>query len=166
MLVKSILILLLNLTISYSKLDEGATLTKNSPANNSTLTPYGLPDPVVRTVPKVPLVKLLAMTPAWVRVKNEFDDIVFEKTLQERETYIITKELFTGQLRAGNAQNVYFVVDSEVFGPLSAQTSVVKEVSLDPQSIKANYIISLEASNSYFAGSSDNAAIDTAEVID
>jgi hypothetical protein len=71
----------------------------------SKLEPLG---PVVRTTPNVPDVKLLAMTPAWVRIKNQKGDVIFEKTLKRRETYRIDKELFKGILRAGNAQNVYF----------------------------------------------------------
>jgi hypothetical protein len=85
------------------------------------------PTPIVRTIPNIPQVKLLAMTPAWVRVKNEAGDVVFEKILKERETYIIDKDLFNGLLRAGNAQNVYFLINREAFGPLSVDKSVVKK---------------------------------------
>ena len=90
-----------------------------------------LPTPVVRTIPNIPEVKLLAMTPAWVRIKNRGGVVVFEKILKQRETYTIDKNIFNGMLRAGNAQNVYFLINNDAFGPLSFDKSVVKNVSLD-----------------------------------
>jgi hypothetical protein len=125
-----------------------------------------LPDPVVRTVPKIPEVKLLAMTPAWVRIKDQAGDVIFEKILNPLETYTIEKDLFRGALRAGNAQNVYFLIDDKAFGPLSIDKSVVKNVSLDPTTIKSNLIMSSVVTESFWSEEREAVLIDTAEVID
>ena len=151
--------------ITYSSLGQSFSLSNEDPLNSG-FSNFGLPDPIVRTVPSVPNVKILAMTPAWVRVKNEDGDIVFEKTLKERETYLIDKSLFKGQLRAGNAQNVYFVIDKKVFGPLSEGRSVVKKVLLDPDEIKSSFLSSEVATEFYRQGQLNATIVDTAEVMD
>ena len=124
------------------------------------------PVPVVRTVPNIPDVKLFAMTPAWVRIKNQDGDVVFEKILKQKETYIIKKELFTGVLRAGNAQNVYFIVNENFFGPLSLDKSVVKNVSLDPKAIKVNLVTSKSIKQRFLTDNSKTSFVDTAGVIE
>ncbi len=125
---------------------------------------FGLPDPVVRSLPYVPGVKILAITPAWIRVKNENGDVVFEETLKQQESYSVNKELFGGELRAGNAQNVFFVIDEKVFGPLSRNKSVVKNISLNPKLIKLNFSLSAAATESYANKNFDQIIIDTAGV--
>ena len=124
------------------------------------------PVPLVRTVPNIPDVKLFAMTPAWVRIKNQNGDVVFEKILKQKETYIIKKELFTGVLRAGNAQNVYFIVNENFFGPLSLDKSVVKNVSLDPKAIKVNLVTSKSIKQRFLTDNSKTSFVDTAGVIE
>ena len=106
------------------------------------------------------------MTPAWVRIKNKDGNVVFEKTLKERETFLIKRELFNGQLRSGNAQNVYFVIDDEVLGPLSEHKSVVKKVSLDPKIIRINYVISAIATDIYRDNKFEHVNLNTAEVLE
>tara|TARA_B100001093_G_C26322149_1_gene798169 strand:- start:207 stop:584 length:378 start_codon:yes stop_codon:yes gene_type:complete len=123
-------------------------------------------DPILRTVPSVPKVKILAITPAWVRLKNEAGDVIFEKILKENETYAIDKNLFKGQLRAGNAQNVYFVIDKEVLGPLSKHKSVVKKVSLDPLVIRAEYSVSVVTENYFMYEDNKKVTLDAAAVMD
>ncbi|MDG2474440.1 MAG: DUF4115 domain-containing protein [Paracoccaceae bacterium] len=151
--------------MAYSRLDRSLNVA-NEVSLNDSHSNYGLPDPVVRTAPSVPEVKILAITPAWVIVKNGNGDIVFEKILKERETYLIDKRLFKGQLRVGNAQNVYFVVDKKVFGPLSKDKSVVKKISLDPVSIKESFLISVGNTEVYGQKWLNETIVDTAEVVD
>ena len=124
------------------------------------------PVPVLRTVPNIPEVQLLAMTPAWVRIKNHAGDVVFEKILKQRETYTIAKDLFKGVLRAGNAQNLYFLINKKVFGPLSSDKSVVKNVSLDPKKIQENLIFSLLVTESVRSKSDNKVFVNTAGVVD
>ena len=97
-------------------------------------------------------------------LKNENGDVVFEETLKQQESYLVDKELFRGELRAGNAQNVFFVIDEKVFGPLSRNKSVVKNISLNPKLIKLNFSLSTEATESYANKNFDQIIIDTAGV--
>ena len=128
---------------------------------------YSLPtkreEPVIRTQPTVPKLKIFALTPAWVRLKNRDGAVIFEKILQARETYFIKKEIFGSQLRAGNAQNVYFVLDDDVLGPLSSDRSVVKNVILDPAVIKKSWAYSAIITKSYHNIEEENIPINTAD---
>ena len=124
------------------------------------------PVPLVRTVPNVPDVKLFAMTPAWVRIKNQEGDVVFEKILKQKETYIIKKGLFTGELRAGNAQNVYFIINENFFGPLSSEKSVVKNVSLNPKAIKLSFIAANLSKERFLTDDLNTNVVDTAEIVE
>ena len=152
-------------TITYSKLNNQSN---NNRVNFSSdgYSDFLMADPILRTVPSVPKVKILAITPAWVRLKNEAGDVIFEKILKENETYAIDKNLFKGQLRAGNAQNVYFVIDKEVLGPLSKHKSVVKKVSLDPLVIRAEYSVSVVTENYFMYEDNKKVTLDAAAVMD
>ena len=150
------------------------SLTINGQANAVEERSFGLSDgsfvrsssPVVRTFPNVPNLKILAMTPAWVRIKNQMGDVVFEKILKQRETYTIEKNQFKGRLRAGNAQNVYFVIDNQIFGPLSLDKSVVKNVSLDPEAIQSNLIVATSVNEMFWSENQNPVFANTAGVVD
>jgi hypothetical protein len=144
----------------YSKLGRERSFEVRNNPNKQSL------EPVLRTAPVVPVVKLLAMTPAWVRIKNQDGDVIFEKIMKQRETYTVEKDLFNGMLRAGNAQNVYFLIDKQIFGPLSNDKSVVKGVSLDPITIQSKLIISAAVTEKFWSENKDTVFLNTAEVVD
>ena len=88
--------------------------------------------------PKVPTLKLFAFDKSWIRLKDQKGDIYFERNLKKGEELIIPNELFSGSLRAGNSTKVFFIIDNNIFGPLSNKGSVVKNFSIDPKNIEKN----------------------------
>ena len=86
--------------------------------------------------PKVPTLKLFAFDKSWIRLKDQKGDIYFERNLKKGEELIIPNELFSGSLRAGNSTKVFFIIDDNIFGPLSNKGSVVKNFSVDPKNIE------------------------------
>jgi hypothetical protein len=88
--------------------------------------------------PKVPTLKLFAFDKSWIRLKDQKGDIYFERNLKKGEELIIPNELFSGSLRAGNSTKVFFIIDDNIFGPLSNKGSVVKNFSIDPNNIEKN----------------------------
>ena len=88
--------------------------------------------------PKVPTLKLFAFDKSWIRLKDQKGDIYFERNLKKGEELIIPNELFSGSLRAGNSTKVFFIIDDNIFGPLSNKGSVVKNFSIDPKNIEKN----------------------------
>jgi RodZ C-terminal domain len=95
-------------------------------------------EPMVREVPKPPLVNVVAEQPAWVRVYLADGSILFEKILDKGEAYTLPLDVEAPLLRAGNAQAVYLLVDNKAFGPVGQGSNVVKQVSLLPGDISAN----------------------------
>ncbi len=93
----------------------------------------------VRTLvlrPKKPTLMLIAFEKSWIRLKDQNGDIYLERNLKKDEEFIIPNELFSGSLRAGNATKVFFVINENLYGPLSSDLSVVKNFSIDPEYIK------------------------------
>ena len=88
--------------------------------------------------PKVPILKLFASDRSWIRLKDQKGDIYFERNLKKGEELTIPNELFSGSLRAGNSTKVFFIIDDNIFGPLSNKGSVVKNFSIDPKNIEKN----------------------------
>ena len=88
--------------------------------------------------PKIPTLKLFAFDKSWIRLKDQKGDIYFERNLKKGEELIIPNELFSGSLRAGNSTKVFFIIDDNIFGPLSNKGSVVKNFSIDPKNIEKN----------------------------
>ena len=88
--------------------------------------------------PKIPTLKLKAIEKSWIRVKDQKGDIYYERNLNKGEEIIIPNELFSGSLRAGNSTKVYFIINENIFGPLSDKVSVVKNFSIDPKNIEKN----------------------------
>jgi len=86
-----------------------------------------------------PDVVLFAVRPAWVRVASADGTILFEKTLDAGESYVmpVTDEL--PLLRAGNSGSLFFNVQGKTYGPAGPGTSVAKNVPLGVDAITENY---------------------------
>ncbi|MEM6593687.1 MAG: RodZ domain-containing protein [Pseudomonadota bacterium] len=100
--------------------------------------------PDVPTPPQVlqeikPDVVLFAVRPAWVRVASSDGTILFEKTLDAGEQYVLPQSDEPPLLRAGNAGSVFFNVKGETYGPAGTGGSVAKNVALGIEAIKEKF---------------------------
>lgn len=86
-----------------------------------------------------PRVAVVATRPAWVRVSMADGTILFEKILDSGESFLLPKDANSTELRAGNSGAVYLTLDGKAYGPLSGDTSVVKNIALAPEKIIENY---------------------------
>ena len=84
---------------------------------------------------KAPMVEVLAVRPAWVRVQSADGTVLFEKILGAGERYVVPQMEEPAKLRAGNSGSVYFAVNGQTYGPAAAGAQVVKNVSLTPESL-------------------------------
>ncbi|MFL2790202.1 MAG: helix-turn-helix domain-containing protein [Paracoccaceae bacterium] len=103
--------------------------------------------PRVMISPRPPVLRLIALEKAWVRLRDEQGDIYLERNFKAGEQFKIPNHLFTGSLRAGNATKVYFELDGKIFGPLSKGNSVVKNFRLHPLDIGKELISIAEGSD-------------------
>ncbi len=86
-----------------------------------------------------PIISIFAQEEAWMRVTADDGTIVFETILAAGEEYTLKSGTELATLRAGNAGNVYVLVDGQVFGPLNGTDGVVNGLSLAAASIEASF---------------------------
>jgi cytoskeletal protein RodZ len=107
--------------------------------------PYTPADaPLLPTPPQViaqaaPDVVLFAVRPAWVRVASPDGTILFEKTLDAGEQYVLPQTDEEPLLRAGNSGALFFNVQGKTYGPAGPGTSVAKNVALGVEAITEVY---------------------------
>ena len=123
-------------------------------------------EPVLVKEEKLPTAAIFATSPAWIRLTDSEGTIVLEKTLKSGEKHFFEKNLFSGSLRSGNAQNVYFLIDGKAYGPLSSNSTVAKKVSLNPEVVKIKYFLSDKINDLIDKLEVSNDLIDTAQISD
>lgn len=82
-----------------------------------------------------PKVAVVARRPAWIRVSLADGTILFEKILDSGESFQMPENAGDAVLRAGNSGEVFLSLDGAPYGPIGADTSVVKNVALGPLDI-------------------------------
>lgn len=128
---------------------EVGTIRPALPETDKTLTAgrYGTPfdvEPVetaelptsVTPSPKVvadpaPGVKMVAVRPAWVRVRAADGSVIFEGILNAGESYDVPTTEEPPVLRAGESGSIYFAVNGQHYGPVGQGGSVTSGFALD-----------------------------------
>jgi cytoskeletal protein RodZ len=88
-----------------------------------------------------PEVALVAVNPAWVRVRAADGTILLEKVLERGESFVLPASEDPATLRAGNSGSVFFLVDGQAFGPAGAAGSVASSVPLSRDSLQESYAL-------------------------
>ena len=88
-----------------------------------------------------PGVELLAVRPSWVRVKAADGTVLFEKTLDAGERYVVPQMEVAPLLRAGNSGSIYFSVNGKTFGPAAPGAQIVDNVTLSPEAVMKAYVL-------------------------
>ena len=78
---------------------------------------------------------IFAVNPSWIRIKDEGRKVVVEKILKAGEVLEIKDNWFNGNLRAGNAKDLFFSLNGVTYGPVSDKRKVIKNFKIDPQNI-------------------------------
>ncbi|WP_270732941.1 helix-turn-helix domain-containing protein [Shimia sp. Alg240-R146] len=102
--------------------------------------------PVIESlpVPKViedgaPEMVIMAVRPAWVRVRSAQGTVLFEKILDAGEEYVLPATEEAPTLRAGMSGSVYFKLNGEIFGPAGEGTGTVRDLALSIEEIEKNF---------------------------
>jgi hypothetical protein len=88
-----------------------------------------------------PVVELLAVRPAWVRVRAADGSVIFERILDAGETFTVPQTEAPPTLHAGNSGSVYFLVGGEPRGPAAPGANVVRDVALSPEALSERYAV-------------------------
>lgn len=84
---------------------------------------------------KAPVMVVVAERAAWIRVYQTNGTIVFEKILENGETYVPPEGMEDLRIWAGNSGSVYVRVGETLHGPLGRGTRAAKDVTLEPKAI-------------------------------
>lgn len=83
-------------------------------------------------------VVLRASEDAWIRVRDDDNDVVFEGILVAGDSFDVPQRVAAPRLRAGNAGGIYVVVDGIAYGPVGERGRIASDVSLRAEDIRTN----------------------------
>ncbi|TNF12433.1 MAG: helix-turn-helix domain-containing protein [Rhodobacteraceae bacterium] len=94
--------------------------------------------PQVLEAPK-PGVQIVAVRPAWVRVRAADGSVLFEGVMNAGDTYDVPQGEEPANLRVGASGAVYFAVNGQTYGPAGPRGAVTSNVALAAASLTERY---------------------------
>jgi len=104
----------------------------------------------VREAP-APAVEMVAVRPAWVRVKSADGTTIFEATMQPGDTYTVPQTENPATLRIGESGAVYFAVNGVHYGPAGPRGQVTSNLALSVDNLTESYTVADLTSDSALA---------------
>jgi cytoskeletal protein RodZ len=86
-----------------------------------------------------PDVQVVAVRPAWVRVRAADGSVIFEGIMNAGDTYDVPATEEPPTLRVGESGAVYFAVNGAHYGPAGARGAVTANLSLTPSALIERY---------------------------
>ena len=100
------------------------------------------PQPMVQvTEGPVPELQLVAVRPAWVRVKAADGSVLFEGILNAGDTFDVPATEEPATMRVGESGSLYFALNGIAHGPVGPSGTVTSNVALSPDLIAATYTV-------------------------
>lgn len=88
---------------------------------------------------EAPEIVVMAVRPAWVRVRGADGTVLFEKILNAGEEYVLPATEEVPTLRAGMSGSVYFKLNGDIYGPAGEGSSVARDLPLAMDTLKEDY---------------------------
>ena len=88
-----------------------------------------------------PVVEILAVRAAWMRVRGTDGSVVFERILDAGERYTLPQTEVPPTLHAGNSGSVYFLVNGEAYGPAAPGANVVRDIALSADALRERFAL-------------------------
>lgn len=124
-----------------------------------------LQSPAVQvTADPIPGVQLVAVRPAWVRVRGADGSVIYEGILNAGDTYAVPSTEEPPTLRIGESGAVYFAVNGVHYGPVGPTGAVTSNVALSAASLTATYAVADMSQDSALAELVNFAAADPAQI--
>lgn len=89
----------------------------------------------------VPEVQLVAVRPAWVRVRAADGTVIFEGVMEPGENFVVPATEEPASLRVGESGAMYFAVNGVHYGPVGQRGVVTSNVELTPESLTEAYAL-------------------------
>lgn len=98
--------------------------------------------PAIQVVePPVPEVQLVAVRPAWVRVRSADGTVIFEGVMEPGQNFVVPATEEPATLRVGESGAMYFAVNGTHYGPVGPRGVVTSNVELTSQSLTQTYAV-------------------------
>jgi cytoskeletal protein RodZ len=89
----------------------------------------------------LPEVMLVAVRPAWVRVRASDGTVLLERILEPGDSWAVPATEAPPSLRTGAAGAVYFAVNGETYGPAGPNGAVVDQIALTGEALRQDYAV-------------------------
>jgi hypothetical protein len=108
-------------------------------ADLSAISPH---PPAIQVVgPDVPELQLVAVRPAWVRVRAANGTVIFEGVMSPGENFVVPATEEPATLRVGESGAVYFAVNGVHYGPAGQTGVVTSNVALNAEALLDSYSV-------------------------
>ena len=98
--------------------------------------------------PDVPELQLVAVRPAWVRIRSADGTVIFEGVMEPGQNFVVPSTEEPATLRVGESGAMYFAVNGVHYGPVGPSGVVTSNVALSTQSLTETYeVADLSADN-------------------
>lgn len=87
----------------------------------------------------VPELQLVAVRPAWVRVRSADGTVIFEGVMAPGENFVVPATEEPATLRVGESGAMYFAVNGVHYGPVGQKGVVTSNVALSTDSLTQTY---------------------------
>lgn len=98
------------------------------------------PVPIVSKEP-APVLRMVAVRPAWVRVRAADGTVILETIMEPGETWDAPEGIETPTLRTGESGAIYFALNGEYYGPVGETGTVTSNLALDADSLKQTFSV-------------------------
>ncbi|MEO0931460.1 MAG: RodZ domain-containing protein [Pseudomonadota bacterium] len=99
------------------------------------------PPPIQVVEPPVPEVQLVAVRPAWVRVRAADGTVIFEGVMEPGQNFVVPATEEPATLRVGESGAMYFAVNGVHYGPVGQRGVVTSNVELTSDSLTQVYAV-------------------------
>ncbi len=89
----------------------------------------------------VPELQLIAVRPAWVRVRAADGSVLFEGILNGGDTFTVPVTEEPATLRVGESGSLYFALNGVAHGPVGPRGMVTSNVALSPQAVAESFAV-------------------------
>ena len=109
-------------------------------------------------------VQMVAVRPAWVRVRSADGTVIFEGVMNGGDTYDVPQTEVAPTLRVGESGAIYFKVAGQHYGPVGPRGAVTSSLALAPADLTGSLEVADLAQDSDLESYVANLAIDLSPV--